>query len=117
MYNPWSMLVLLAILIFVYHLAVGFYLTFGLETPAAVEFLYLAASSCAAVWWLQSETRRSAAGSVYCQGLLVGAYWPIVIPYHLLKTRGFRGLLPLLLLIASYLVPQIVTFVLYVSRL
>ncbi|HET9479670.1 MAG TPA: hypothetical protein VFO72_10010 [Pyrinomonadaceae bacterium] len=111
------MLVLLAILIFVYHFASGFYLLMGVEPSPAVEFLYIGASACASVWWLKSETRHSAAKSVYCKGLLVGAYWPLVLPYHLLKTRGWKGLLPLLLLIASYLFSQVLVFALYFATM
>lgn len=109
------MLVLLAILIFVYYCAAGFYSVMGLEPSPTVEFLYVAASTCAPVWWLKSETRRSAVAPVYCKGLLIGAYWPFVLPYHLLKTRGWKGLLPLLMLIASFLLAQVPAVALYVA--
>ena len=107
------MLVFFAILIFVYHFASSYYMLMGLEPSPTVEFLYLAASVCAPVWWLRSETRRSAAKAVYCQGVLVGMYWVVALPYHLLKTRGWKGLVPLLLLIASYLFSQVLVFALY----
>ena len=107
------MLVLFAVLIFIYNFAAGFYMVMGVEPSPTVEFLYLAGSVCAPVWWLKSETRRSAAGSVYCKGLLIGVYWLVALPYHLLKTRGWKGLLPLGLLIASYLLSQVLVFGLY----
>lgn len=107
------MLVLLVILIFIYHFAAGFYLLMGVEPSPTVEFLYAAAFPCAVVWWLRPEAHRSAAGSVYCQGLLIGMGWLFVIPYHLLKTRGWKGLLPLALLVASYLLSQVLVFALY----
>lgn len=107
------MLVLLAILIFVYNFAAGMYLVIGAEPSPAVEFLYAAAFPCGVVWWLRSEARRSAANSVYCQGLLVGAGWLFIIPYHLLKTRGWKGLVPLMALIATYLFSQVLVFALY----
>jgi hypothetical protein len=107
------MLVLFAILIFVYHFAGGFYLMMQVEPSPTVEFLYVAGSACAPVWWVKSDTRRSAASSVYCTGLLLGVYWSLTLPYHLLKTRGWKGLLPLLVLIASYLFSQVLVFALY----
>jgi hypothetical protein len=36
-----------------------------------------------------------------------------IIPYHLLKTRGVRGLLPLLALVATYIGSQVLATVLY----
>ena len=36
-----------------------------------------------------------------------------VVPYHLLKTRGVKGLLPLLLLVGSYFGSQILAAIFY----
>jgi hypothetical protein len=109
------MLVLLAILIFVYHFAAAIYQLSGSEPSALVEFLYIAGFLCAAIWWLRSETRRSAVTPVYCHGLLMNVGWFVMLPYHLLKTRGAKGLLPLLLLIGSYVLSQIAAAVVYIA--
>lgn len=111
------MLVLLAILIFIYNFAAGLYLFSGVEPSPTVEFLYAAAFPCAVVWWLKSEARGSAVVPVYCPGLLLGLGWLFVIPYHLLQTRGVRGLLPLLALIASFLVAQLLAVIVYFAVL
>lgn len=95
------MLVLLIILIFIYHFAAAFYYAQGLEVPLGFEFLYNAAFLSGFVWWLRDDTRRSGVTPLYCQGLLVGIGWFIIIPYHLLKTRGSKGLLPLCALLGS----------------
>jgi hypothetical protein len=107
------MLVLLAILIFVYNFAAVFYALSGVELSPQFEFLYLAAFPCGVIWWLRSETRRSAVTSVYCHGVLMGAGWFVIIPYHLLKTRGARGFLPLLLLVGSFFAAYILAAVVY----
>lgn len=109
------MLVLLGILIFVYHFGSGLYYARGLEPLPTIEFLYSAAFLCAVVWWLKAERRSHALESVYCPGLLVGIGWLIIIPYHLLKTRGVRGLIPLAGLIGSYLVAHIFAVVVYMT--
>ena len=96
------MLVLLAILIFIYNFAATLFVLNGLELSAEARFLYLAAFICGAIWWLRSDRYRSAITPIYCHGMLVYLGWPIIIPYHLLKTRGARGFLPLLLLIGSF---------------
>ena len=109
------MFVLLWTLIFVYHVASGFYQFHGLETLPALEFLYEAAFVCAVVWWLRAEVRRSAVTPVYCQGMLFGIGWLIIIPYHLLKTRGVRGLILLLALLLSPVAGRIVSMFVYLT--
>jgi hypothetical protein len=111
------MLVLLGALVFVYNLGAGIYRVTELEPSPTVEFLYSAAFLCGVVWWLQAEVGRSAVQPVYCSGLLVSIGWLIIIPYHLLKTRGARGLLPLLALISSFIIAQILSLILYVNMI
>ena len=109
------MLVLLGVLVFVYHLGFGIYRALGLETSAAFEFLYTAAFVCAVVWWLRAEAKSSPVARIYCQGVLVGVGWIFIIPYHLLKTRGVKGLIPLLALIGTFVASQVLATVLYLS--
>jgi hypothetical protein len=114
------MLILLAILIFIYNFAEAFYFMSGMEPLPSVEFLYAAAFPCAAIWWLRADARKSAITPMYCHGVLMGVGWFAMIPYHLLKTRGTRGFLPLLLLIGSFLAARIlagvVGFILFPHR-
>jgi hypothetical protein len=104
-------LILLGLLIFTYHFGNGIYYFRGLEPLPSFEFLYTAGFLCGVVWWLRVEARTSAIKTVYCLGLFVGMGWPIMIPYHLLKTRGVRGLVPLFGLIGSFLVAYILAAV------
>ena len=108
------MFVLLGVLVFVYHLGIGIYLVNSLQPSPAFEFLYQAAFICGVIWWLRADARRSAVQPVYCSGMLVGVAWIIIIPYHLLKTRGARGFIPLLGLIGSFVGAYLLTIVLYV---
>ncbi|HEY0761932.1 MAG TPA: hypothetical protein VGD61_06125 [Pyrinomonadaceae bacterium] len=107
------MLVLLIILIFIYHVGATIYQSLGLEPLPTFEFLYEAAFLSGVVWWLRAETKRSAVTLVYCQGMLVGIGWLIIIPYHLIKTRGIKGLLPLFALLGSFLLARILATVVY----
>ena len=52
---------------------------------------------------------------MYCHGLLMSVGWFAIIPYHLLKTRGVRGLLPLLLLIGSFVLAPLSAAVLFIT--
>lgn len=107
------MLILLAILIFIYNFTAVFYYLCGIEPVPALEFLYVAAFPCGVVWWLRAEKRKTAVKDLYCEGLLAGYGWAIIIPYQLLKTRGAKGLLPLLILVGSYFGSQLLAGVLY----
>jgi hypothetical protein len=108
------MLILFAILIFVYNFGAAFLSMSGSELSMAGEFIYAAAFPCGAIWWIRSDPRRSGLTPYYCHGLLMGAGWLVIIPYHLLKTRGTNGFLPLLLLIASFVVARIAAGIAYV---
>ena len=109
------MFMLLCALIFVYHVAAGFYQFHGLETLPALKGIHEAAFVCGVVWWLRAEEKRSAVTPVYCQGMLVGIGWLIIIPYHLFKTRGVRGLIPLLALILSPVAGRIASVFVYLA--
>jgi hypothetical protein len=98
-----SILVLLGILLFVYHLGMGVYYGVGLEPSPVFDFLYSSAFICGIVWWLRADGQKYQVRFVYCLGVLVGIAWPILIPYHLFKTRGRRGFIPLLIFIGIFL--------------
>ena len=108
------MLVLFGALVFVYHLGRGIYFARGLEAPPAFEFLYTAGFVCGLVWWLRAETKSSPVARTYCEGLLVGVGWIFIIPYHLLKTRGLKGLIPLFALIFTFIASNVLAVVINV---
>jgi hypothetical protein len=66
------------------------------------------------VWFLKAESDRSVAARAYCPGVTVGMGWFFLVPYHLLKSRGVRGLIPLFLLIGTYLLLHTVAAIVYV---
>ena len=109
------MLVLLGLSIFVYHVGLGILSACGMEPLPTFEFLYQGAFLCGVVWWLKAEAQSSPIKDIYCAGMLVGAAWPIIIPYHLLKTRGIRGLLPLFGLIATFVFAKLLASVIYLG--
>jgi len=109
------MLVLLGAAIFIYHLGRGILDALRLDPPPSLEFLYTAIFVCGVVWWLRAEIQSSAVTRLYCAGLLVYTAWPIIIPYHLLKTRGLRGLLPLFALIGTFVSARILATVIYLA--
>jgi hypothetical protein len=108
------MLVLLIALMVVYHVGIIIYFALGLEPLPTFEFLYSFGFLCGVVWFLKAESDRSVAARAYCPGVTVGMGWFFLVPYHLLKSRGVRGLIPLLLLIGTYLLLHTVAAIVYV---
>lgn len=112
-FSSLAMLALLTISLFVYSIGIGIYSGLGLEPSATLEFLYTVVFLCSLVWWLKAEARRYHIRLVYCPGLLVGIGWAIIIPYHLIKTRGVRGFILLGALMGCYLVAQVLAILAY----
>jgi hypothetical protein len=108
-------LVLLIALIIVYHAGYIVYLAVGLEPLPLFEFLYTFGFLCGVVWFLKAESERSEAARAYCPGVTIGMGWIFLVPYHLLKSRGVRGLIPLFALIGTYVTLQVLTAIVYVA--
>jgi hypothetical protein len=104
------MLVLLGLLVFVHTLASGIYIYNNLQPLPTWDFLYEGAFRTGVVWALKADTRKSAAQSVYCSGLIFSG-WLFAAPYHLLKTRGAVGLIPILALMGCLVAAQILALV------
>ena len=102
------MLLLFAALIFIYN-AGSTALRLN-ELSDATEPLYRAAFLSGAGWWLQREYEKQ---RLYCRGLLLQVAWPIVIPYHLFKSRGRKGFIPIAVLIGAVILGQFGGAVIY----
>lgn len=109
------MLVLLIALIIVYYVGRIIYFVLGEEPLPTFEFLYHFGFLCGVVWFFKAEAGRSPATRVYCPGVTLGLGWFFLLPYHLLKSRGVRGLIPLFALIGTYVVMQIIAVIVYLS--
>lgn len=107
------MLVLLGASIFIYQLGLSILEAHGLEPLPSFEFLYRAIFLCGVVWWLRAES--SPATRIYCAGVMTITAWPIIIPYHLFKTRGVRGLLPLLALLGAFILARILGTIIFLA--
>ena len=108
------MLVLLAVLIFIYHASHTFFNLQRLEFPLLIEILYNAAFICAVGWWIQGENRRHRMGQLYCDGMVIGVGWWVLIPYYLFKTHGLKGFIPLIGLILVFVTAIVVAGFAYI---
>lgn len=107
------LLVLLVVLMVVYHVGLIIYFVLGEEPLPTFEFLYMFGFLCGIVWFLKAEADRSAAARAYCPGVTIGMAWLFLLPYHLLKSRGVRGLIPLLALVGTWVVLEVLAAIVY----
>jgi len=92
------MLVLFTLLMVVHQVGKIGYSALGEEPLPTFEFLYTCGFLCGIVWFLKAEVERSKAAQAYCPGVTIGMAWLFLLPYHMIKSRGARGLIPLLAL-------------------
>lgn len=113
--SSFIILALLILLMIIYHVGLIIYFALGLEPSPAFEFLYMFGFLCGVVWFLKAESERSAAAGAYCFGVTIGMAWFFLVPYHLLKSRGARGLIPLFAFIGTYLALQVLAAIVYLA--
>ena len=102
------MLVLLTVMMVVHQVGTIIYSALGEEPLPTFEFLYTFGFLCGIVWFLKAEVERSEAAQAYCPGVTIGMAWVFLLPYHLIKSRGVRGLIPLFALAGIWFTLQVV---------
>jgi hypothetical protein len=45
------------------------------------------------VWWVRTDTHPSKYSPCFDYGTFMMAWWPVLLPHYLVRTRGFKGLL------------------------
>lgn len=76
----------------------GLYSSLQLETPAALSLLQKILHLWIFGWWIQRDSRAGGVSCPYDLGFFLWIAWPLVLFYHLFRTRGWKALL----LIAAY---------------
>jgi hypothetical protein len=76
--------------------------------PLQFEALYIVGVQWALAWWVVADCRALGRPMSIDHGWFVFLAWPIAVPYHLIATRGARGLLIIAgfvgLFVATYVV-------------
>ena len=103
------MLILLVATMVVYHAGIIIYIVLGEEPLPAFEFLYTLGFLCGIIWFLKAESGRSEVARAYCPGITIGMAWVFLLPYHLIKSRGVRGLIPLFALAGTWIALRVLT--------
>lgn len=94
---------LLYIYLLVTNIAQGVYYASGIEAPPGFILIDQIGYLWIVGWWLRVDARKRGIAWLYDMGLFLNIAWPFIMPYHLVKTRGARGLLVILAFVAAYI--------------
>ena len=90
----------------------GAYLATG-DEPAAFNLVNAFGFVWILGWWLLRDSRKRGIALIYDIGLYLYLAWPIVMTYHLLKSRGAKGLLVIVGFVCVYVGALIAGIALY----
>jgi hypothetical protein len=101
--------------------ATGLYNVRGIEPSGAFWLVYAIGAAYVFTFWIHADCRRLGVEEPLDLGLFVLIGWPLSYAYHLVKTRGWRGLLTLLVLVslnvAAYLLSLLTLSILSIAGL
>jgi hypothetical protein len=79
--------------------------------PSPVVTLFVAlAPSLAVIMWLQRDARSAHLSLVHDWDLFLWLAWPVLLPWYAFKTRGRRGWVLILKLVALVCAPWLASF-------
>ena len=84
----------------------------GVEVPGTVHLVPYLGFPVLLCLWLQGDIKRGREWCVWDLGLFLFLAWPVLVPFYLLRTRGARGLLPILGVAVVYIAVFFFAFVL-----
>lgn len=95
--------------------AQGVYFASAAEEPVGFSLIYPIGYLWIVGWWLREDSRKRGITWLYDMGLFLYIAWPFIMPYYLLKTRRTRGLLVMLVFMATYVGAFILGAVLHLA--
>ncbi|MFL6207406.1 MAG: hypothetical protein ACJ74W_01060 [Pyrinomonadaceae bacterium] len=105
LYTPAN--VMLCVFVSSVQFASGWYSMLALELPAPFVLLRALGYVYVLGYWLTHDSRQRQFKGICDLGLWLFIAWPVLLPYYLFKTRGWRALLTLLLFSAIFCVPYL----------
>lgn len=107
--------VLLYIYLVLSSFALGVYRAHGVEAPDAFVVILPLGYLWIVGWWLRTDSRLRGITWPCDLGLFLYIAWPLLMPYYLLKTRGWRGLPAILIFVAVYTGALLLGLAVYVT--
>jgi hypothetical protein len=87
----------------------GYAVSRGNAVPERTEFVWTFVFSVLVTWWSYVDgTEGTARGKWELSALLMFFFWPVVLLYHLVRSRAVEGVMLYLGFIAVYLAPYLV---------
>jgi hypothetical protein len=80
----------------------------GAPSESTHMLWYFGFSVLVAVWLKNDIAERGSPATREYPNFIIFLIWPILLPYHLLKTRGVEGLLLFVGFVATYIAPYFV---------
>lgn len=106
--------ILLYLFVVVTQFLSGVYVARGIETPPMFQILNRYGFLWIIGWWLWNDSKKRQIPWVYDMGFFLYLIWPFILPYHLLKSRGAKGLLSIAGFILVYTVAAVAGATLYI---
>lgn len=106
--------ILLYLFVVVTQFLTGVYVAIGIEPPSLFQILNRLGFLWIIGWWLWNDSKKRQIPWVYDTGFFLYLVWPFFLPYHLLKSRGAKGLLSIGAFILVYIVAAVAGFALYI---
>ncbi|MEM8946569.1 MAG: hypothetical protein AAGD11_15460 [Planctomycetota bacterium] len=67
------------------------------------------------VYWIIADTRQRNASSCTDFGFLCVMFFPLSVPWHCFRSRGWRGVFTLLLLFVIWILPYLVAMTIWIT--
>jgi hypothetical protein len=103
----------LGVFLLLTNVANAVYSAHGLEPSAAFLFLFYFGAAWSVAYWIRADSLRLGVRGSVDRGWFIFAAWPVALPYHLLSTRRWRGLLTLIGLLGLFAVTYLISLVVF----
>lgn len=101
----------IALLVYIGFIQIVEFVYFGYELniPPLFEYLHPIAYLGLISWWLQIDSRKTNVRWPLDLGMFLYSGWVFIVPYHLIKTRGAKGVADILMFVAAVVVVWVLT--------
>ena len=111
-WNPLSWLVATTVMMAI---EAAWFTYVGEDTPRNTNQMWAFFFGVLVAWWVHSDRRARGVSMPYEFEAFVVFLWPIVLPYYLYRTRGWTGLLLGAGFWLLFLVPTVLSLLIYAS--
>jgi hypothetical protein len=108
-------LILIVVFLLITHIADSIYYAYEIEPSGAFAILSYVFLFSLIGYWLEKDSKRYGVKWMLDMGFFLYLAWPVIIPYHLFKTRGIKAFLTILAFIGIYIGTYLIGLLVYFS--